>query len=291
MLHAGEADGCKRHWHGDRLADHAAGQRAVRHVDGYALAQVDALEVGFIGAVGALAPGAGIGVVVEHLRHAPLGKYAQVLDAGDDRFGHGAVLPCVRLGRAAEGVHAPGFSSRACRHDQEGSEASGRPGAGCEECWRGSKSQWKSRLLGGFQEPSRTCLAVGGMPAVPAARERNCSDRSTSRSATRWITNPSRSIRPCTSKNWADITTRRFLAKTLGHTTTLTIPVSSSSVRKITPLAVPGRWRTSTRPATAARRPANRSSQCSALVRMPRAASCRRKKAMGCAFSDRLMAA
>src|SRR6056297_2082784 len=31
---------------------------------------------------------------------------------------------------------------------------------------------------------------------------------------------------------------------------TFTMPVSSSSVRKITPFAVPGRWRTRTRPAT-----------------------------------------
>ena len=65
---------------------------------------------------------------------------------------------------------------------------------------------------------------------------------------------------------------RRFFSNTLGQTTMLTMPVSSSSVRKITPLAVPGRWRTSTRPATLTRRPASLSSQCAALVMTPRRA-------------------
>ena len=46
------------------------------------------------------------------------------------------------------------------------------------------------------------------------------------------------------------ITVRRLRAKTFGQTTMLTMPVSSSRVMKITPLAVPGCWRTSTRPAT-----------------------------------------
>jgi len=39
------------------------------------------------------------------------------------------------------------------------------------------------------------------------------------------------------------------------HTIVLAMPVSSSSVMKITPLAVPGRWRTSTSPATVTRAP------------------------------------
>jgi hypothetical protein len=36
-----------------------------------------------VGAVGALGPGARVGVVVEHARHAALGDDAQVFDAGD----------------------------------------------------------------------------------------------------------------------------------------------------------------------------------------------------------------
>ena len=45
------------------------------------------VEVALVGAVGGLRPGAGIGVVVEHARHALLGELSQVFDAGDD--GHG----------------------------------------------------------------------------------------------------------------------------------------------------------------------------------------------------------
>ena len=50
--------GRERHRHADGLPDHGAGERAVRHVDGDALAQMDALEVGLVGAIGALGPGA-----------------------------------------------------------------------------------------------------------------------------------------------------------------------------------------------------------------------------------------
>ena len=72
----------ERHRYGN--ADHAAGERPVGHVHGHALAQLDALEVFFVGAIGALRPAARVGVVVEHPRHAPLGEHAQILDAGND---------------------------------------------------------------------------------------------------------------------------------------------------------------------------------------------------------------
>ena len=88
VLHACEADRGEGHRHADGLPDHGAGKRAVGEVDADALAQIDALEVGLVGAVGALGPGAGVGIVVEHARHAALGKHAQVFDAGDDRLGH-----------------------------------------------------------------------------------------------------------------------------------------------------------------------------------------------------------
>jgi len=65
-------------------------RRAVRHIDGDALAQADALEIGLVGAVGAFRPGAGVGIVVEHPRHPLLGEHAQVFDAGDGSS-HGIV--------------------------------------------------------------------------------------------------------------------------------------------------------------------------------------------------------
>ena len=67
---------------------------------------------------------------------------------------------------------------------------------------------------------------------------------------------------PRTARKREVITTRRCFSIIFGHTTILAMPVSSSSVRKITPLAVPGRCRTSTSPATVTRWPASRSSQC-----------------------------
>ncbi len=47
----------------------------------------------------------------------------------------------------------------------------------------------------------------------------------------------------------------RCRSNSFGQTTILAIPVSSSIVMKMTPLAEPGRWRTSTRPATLTRAP------------------------------------
>ncbi len=52
----------------------------------------------------------------------------------------------------------------------------------------------------------------------------------------------------------APITSLRYCSITFGHTTILAMPVSSSSVMKTTPLALPGRCRTSTTPAQRTRR-------------------------------------
>ena len=56
--------------------------------------------------------------------------------------------------------------------------------------------------------------------------------------------------RPCTTTSRAPITTLRSRSSTLGQITELATPVSSSMVMNTTPGAEPGRWRTSTTPAT-----------------------------------------
>jgi MFS family permease len=73
-------------------------------------------------------------------------------------------------------------------------------------------------------------------------------DISTSRLATRCRTSPSRCHTPYTPSRCAFSTSRRCCSTRLAHTITFTFPVSSSMVRKSTPLAVPGRWRTVTMP-------------------------------------------
>ena len=60
---------------------------------------------------------------------------------------------------------------------------------------------------------------------------------------------------------------RRFFSKTVGQTTRLAMPLSSSSVMNMTPLALPGRWRTSTMPAASSHRP-SRASMASVQVTM-----------------------
>ena len=73
------------------------------------------LEVVFVRAVGALGPRAGIGVVVEHARHAPLRQHAQVFDVGDD--GHGNPVR-----RSAEDATTPPVAG-ACRQGSVGERA------------------------------------------------------------------------------------------------------------------------------------------------------------------------
>ena len=53
----------------------------------------------------------------------------------------------------------------------------------------------------------------------------------------------------------------RSRAKRSGRTMMLAMPVSSSSVRKTNPFAVPGRCRVMTMPATRTRRPCSRGAQ------------------------------
>lgn len=84
MLHAGQPGGRDDHRHGHLLAEHAGAQRAVLDVPRDPLAQLDRGEVVLVGAVGAFAPGTGVGVVVEHPRHALARQAAQVFDIGDD---------------------------------------------------------------------------------------------------------------------------------------------------------------------------------------------------------------
>jgi len=50
------ADCGKRHWHGDWFANHGAAQIAVLNIDGNALAELQLMEVFFIGAIRAFRP-------------------------------------------------------------------------------------------------------------------------------------------------------------------------------------------------------------------------------------------
>ena len=80
MLHAGQPGRGQRHRHRHLLANHGRFQRTLAHVDQNALAELDLAEVLFVGPVGAFGPGAGIGVVEEHLWHLAA---RQVLEVGD----------------------------------------------------------------------------------------------------------------------------------------------------------------------------------------------------------------
>ncbi len=102
VLHAGQPGRRQRHRHRHLLADHGRFQRAVGHVDQHPLAQLHLGEVFLVGAIGALGPGAAVGVIEEELRYAALGKGLEVADFEDLRHGNGLHLKH-RLERDAGG--------------------------------------------------------------------------------------------------------------------------------------------------------------------------------------------
>ena len=75
-------------------------------------------------------------------------------------------------------------------------------------------------------------------------------------------------------------------SKRCGVTTTLTIPVSSSSERKTKPRAVPGRWRQMTSPAVPTRSPSRPRVSRSRAVRRPLGARAARRWRMGWPLSE-----
>ena len=100
MLHAAEPDRRERERQRHLLAENGGGEIALRHVDEHALAQLDALEVGAVGAQRLLRVGAGFGVVEERARHLAAGRAAQVFNAGQGA--HASCYTC-RIGNAETG--------------------------------------------------------------------------------------------------------------------------------------------------------------------------------------------
>ena len=86
---------------------------------------------------------------------------------------------------------------------------------------------------------------------------------------------------PPTTSAGAVVSSVRSAAKRCGVTMALAKPVSSSSVMKKKPLAVPGRWRTITVPAASMRVPSGTSARSTAR-RMPRARKSGRSSDTGC---------
>ena len=76
MLHARQASRRQRHGHGHVLADHAGTDRTLVDIARHPLTELDTCKIRFVGAVGALSPGTGIGVVVEHAGHTFLRQLA-----------------------------------------------------------------------------------------------------------------------------------------------------------------------------------------------------------------------
>ena len=83
-LHPGHAHRGQRHRHGDILTDHPARGAAVRHVHRDPLAQTNLAEITDVFAEGLFRPAAGLGVIVEHLRHPSAVDPLQILDIGND---------------------------------------------------------------------------------------------------------------------------------------------------------------------------------------------------------------
>ena len=113
VLHAGQAGRGDGDGHGHVAAQHLGARAAGFDIDGNALAQANLLEVGLVGAVGAFGPGAGVGVVIEHARHALLRHDAQVFDIGD--HWHGVLGQAFYSAFVSGGVRAARNLTAPCR--------------------------------------------------------------------------------------------------------------------------------------------------------------------------------
>lgn len=81
------------------------------------------------------------------------------------------------------------------------------------------------------------------------------------------------SMVPSTRSSCDATNSRRWGSAKAAHTTTLTIPYSSSSVTKVTPLAIPGRCRSTTKPAIRVGAPARPAISSAAALKAPVAAT------------------
>jgi len=99
---------------------------------------------------------------------------------------------------------------------------------------------------------------------------------SSMRRARTWMTPSTFCSGPSICSRAAVWISERYWRKTGGITAALLVPVSSSSVMKHIPFAVPGRWRTITRPAIFAHWPL-RACLRSALFRTPRCCNSSRR--------------
>ncbi len=82
VLHAAQSDRRERKRQRRGLAEDGGLGAAIGDVEQNALAQLDALEIGAIGAQRLLGIGAGLGIIDERARHLAVGGLPQVLDAG-----------------------------------------------------------------------------------------------------------------------------------------------------------------------------------------------------------------
>ena len=167
------------------------------------------------------------------------------------------------------------LDARRCDRGDRRGRARGRP-------WAGDRAGRVRSLPRG---PGRRGRAAAGSLSRVRRRWRDRRRGRRSCRTTRWTTSPSRWMRPRTAIMLADMMVRRFCSKTFGQTTRLAMPVSSSSVMNSTPLAEPGRWRTSTIPAASSDRP-SRAPMASAQVTIRRRRRSSRRKATGCCLSD-----
>ena len=87
MLHPAQPDGRERERQRNLLAQDGGREVALVDIDQHPLAQLDAFEVGTIGAQGFLRIGAGLRIVEEGARHLAAGGLPQILDTGEGAHG------------------------------------------------------------------------------------------------------------------------------------------------------------------------------------------------------------
>ena len=182
-------------------------ERAVLHVDRDALAQLDLLEVGLVGAVGALGPRAGVGVVVEHARHGRLAstrRSSMLVMTGVDAMRRCYVpgaAPPPRTDPHPGRCRAPQPAGRRRREERQARLASRAP-----------RRPRRARLLGAYGFSRSLTLRSAEARTPSRRRRRPRSTRFRHWPAARRISRPSR---VCAGRVRARVTVRKSSKRSL----------------------------------------------------------------------------
>ena len=192
VLHAAQPDRRQRQRQRDRLAEYRGVGAAAGDVDQNALAQLDAFEIGAVGAQRLLRIGAAVGIFEERARHLAAGGLPQILDAGHGFHGRAPRLAwrafdsttgAFRSDRRRPRNGPAGIRSQVLSAGPE-RRRKGVVGAYIEKADDGRCDDGRGTVATG---PIRICATIGGAERRPRPSARKTLDEALDRGPGRYL--------------------------------------------------------------------------------------------------------